>query len=144
MEDQSACIRPVPKYVAAPSGQRKYRLILVLPVLSRLMCESCGGEFIHPQRKLAKRYCSVECSRKLTPQRRAAAMAGGTINRLDIFNRDGWACRGCGRPVVAGVGNGDSRQATIDHIKPLSRGGEHVDSNCQTLCRGCNTRKHNS
>lgn len=29
----------------------------------------------------------------------------------------------------------------IDHIVPLSRGGEDVDGNVQILCRGCHSRK---
>lgn len=30
---------------------------------------------------------------------------------------------------------------TLDHIKPVSRGGEHTASNVQPLCGTCNTRK---
>lgn len=31
----------------------------------------------------------------------------------------------------------------IDHIQPLSRGGEHTDANVQLTCTACNMRKHN-
>ncbi|MFI8810261.1 MULTISPECIES: HNH endonuclease [unclassified Streptomyces] len=29
----------------------------------------------------------------------------------------------------------------VDHVRPLSRGGEDVDSNVQVLCHGCHQLK---
>lgn len=34
------------------------------------------------------------------------------------------------------------RSFEIDHIQPLSRGGQHCAANIQLLCRPCNRRKH--
>jgi 5-methylcytosine-specific restriction endonuclease McrA len=31
----------------------------------------------------------------------------------------------------------------VDHVVPLSRGGEDVLENCQVLCRACNRKKSN-
>lgn len=51
--------------------------------------------------------------------------------RLFIFKRDGWLCLKCGTP----------ENLTIDHINPISKGGENVISNLQTLCKSCNSIK---
>lgn len=32
--------------------------------------------------------------------------------------------------------------ATIDHVIPLSRGGEHLPANVQAACLRCNSAKH--
>lgn len=47
-----------------------------------------------------------------------------------ICNHYGNKCLCCGKPEV-----------TMDHIRPLSRGGKHTASNVQILCRSCNSRK---
>jgi hypothetical protein len=36
---------------------------------------------------------------------------------------------------------GSARNLEVDHIVPLSRGGDSDDCNLQTLCRRCNRRK---
>jgi 5-methylcytosine-specific restriction endonuclease McrA len=35
------------------------------------------------------------------------------------------------------------RSPSIDHIVPMSRGGDHVESNLQTACFLCNSLKSN-
>lgn len=51
--------------------------------------------------------------------------------RQRIITRDGGICGVCGT----------HEELTVDHIVPLSRGGANDDSNLQTLCRRCNSRK---
>jgi 5-methylcytosine-specific restriction endonuclease McrA len=51
--------------------------------------------------------------------------------RNRVFERDGWKCLACG--------NRDD--LTVDHVVPESKGGTHDDSNLQTLCKSCNSRK---
>lgn len=62
--------------------------------------------------------------------------------RVKIFERDGWICQLCGRPVERGVSVHQSPFApTIDHIIPLSKGGKDSVANCQTAHYICNLRK---
>lgn len=52
--------------------------------------------------------------------------------RAKVFTRDGHACVQC-----------DSNEnLTVDHIQPLSLGGENKMSNLQTLCSDCHEDKH--
>ena len=66
----------------------------------------------------------------LAPRRRnRPKVAHGT--RQAVYSRDGYRCRCCG----------SEENLTIDHVRPLSRGGKNVKSNMQTLCFGCNQEK---
>jgi hypothetical protein len=53
--------------------------------------------------------------------------------RQRILERDGYVCQACGSRA----------HLCIDHILPVSRGGDSSDENLQVLCMGCNTKKGN-
>ena len=57
--------------------------------------------------------------------------------RYDVLRRDDFHCVRCGR------GRKDGVKLHVDHIVPVSRGGESVMSNLQTLCEDCNRGKGN-
>ncbi len=54
--------------------------------------------------------------------------------RFEIFKRDGFACRYCGNhpPDVL---------LEVDHLNPLSAGGDNDEMNLVTACAGCNRGK---
>lgn len=52
--------------------------------------------------------------------------------REEVYQRDGWKCRDCGR----------TDDLTVDHIWPYSRGGTNALDNLQTLCKPCNVSKN--
>lgn len=74
-------------------------------------------------------------------RRGAPTDSGQVVTDREIFERDGWICRLCGDPVLPFIKGKHPRQATIDHIVPVSRGGEHVASNLQLAHLGCNSAK---
>lgn len=52
----------------------------------------------------------------------------------EIFERDGGVCHLCSKSV-------SRRDATMDHVVPLTRGGPHTRVNVKLAHRGCNSRK---
>lgn len=63
--------------------------------------------------------------------------------RKQILDRDNWNCQSCGIEVHD-RSNGDWNtpdKAHIDHIVPISKGGNSEPSNLQVLCRTCNLSK---
>jgi 5-methylcytosine-specific restriction endonuclease McrA len=62
------------------------------------------------------------------------AHVGLTKHRL--FARDRHVCAYCGDPYA-------ESELTVEHIVPVSRGGQHTWTNVVTACRSCNTRKGN-
>lgn len=62
----------------------------------------------------------------------------------DVFDRDGWLCRACSIPTPKELrGEYAHNSPELDHVIPLSRGGDHSFENTQCLCRSCNLLKRN-
>jgi hypothetical protein len=62
------------------------------------------------------------------------------IHRHDVFDRDGWLCRHCGRKVSDTVGRGHPHKAIMAHIVALAAGGDHSWDNVCCLCHECNCK----
>ena len=56
--------------------------------------------------------------------------------RFEIFKRDGFTCQYCGAQPPEAV-------LVIDHIKPVSEGGDNDPLNLITACESCNQGKSN-
>lgn len=77
-----------------------------------------------------RRYLAIEASAKA---RRvwACQYTSKRSVREAIFTRDGPNCKLCGTIV----------DLTLDHIIPVSKGGEDCLENLQVLCQSCNSKK---
>jgi 5-methylcytosine-specific restriction endonuclease McrA len=73
--------------------------------------------------------------------RRKAIQTGERIDRLSIFDRDGWICQLCGQPIDPAIPVRFGGSACLDHVIPLRRGGAHTAANLQATHRSCNARK---
>ncbi|HZF69386.1 HNH endonuclease signature motif containing protein [Sulfuricurvum sp.] len=55
-----------------------------------------------------------------------------------VFEKHGGICQGCQDPTVLGIHPQVPKSATIEHIIPISMGGEHTWENVTLLCYECN------
>lgn len=83
---------------------------------------------------------------------REERIRSGEIEEIDLsalIERDGGICHICGKKVSDRVKFGGSRgkgedrtmYPSVDHIVPISRGGEHVWSNVKLAHLSCNAKK---
>lgn len=56
--------------------------------------------------------------------------------RQRIFDRHKWRCHWCGLVLSTAAG-----LATIDHVRPRSKGGTDEESNLVASCEPCNHRR---
>lgn len=66
----------------------------------------------------------------LEPARRYRRKIAAEV-RAAVYERDQHRCRHCG----------SADHLTLDHVVPWSLGGADDESNLQTLCRSCNSKK---
>jgi 5-methylcytosine-specific restriction endonuclease McrA len=59
---------------------------------------------------------------------------GVPFNRANLYIRDSYRCRYCGK-------RGGRETLSLDHVMPISRGGLTSWENAVTACRSCNSRK---
>lgn len=116
--------------------------------LEYLNCAHCGSLFVRNVNRQTKVFCSKRCSMLATQHDRSArrrvrakaAYRERVISRR-VFDRDGWLCHLCGGGIDPLVKNPDRLAATVDHVVPLSQGGEHSYANVRAAHRTCNTSK---
>ena len=132
------------------------------------VCVECGRTFTRYQRMLHDgslskerrgrtfKYCSSKCCTKhqrphsrQARTKREAGIKGDRIILGDLMERDGGICQICGEAVDIGDGFHDQfgyfhvgrNYPSIDHIIPISKGGEHVWDNVQLAHMACNAGK---
>ncbi len=65
------------------------------------------------------------------------------INPRTIYERDRWMCGICKRPVDRGLQYPHPLSASLDHVVPISDGGDHAPANVQCAHHKCNHAKGN-
>lgn len=73
--------------------------------------------------------------------RMVTPMAERRVDRLAVFERDGWVCGLCGGKVDPELRHPDPLSASLDHVLPLALGGLHEWGNVQCSHLRCNTAK---
>ena len=84
--------------------------------------------------------------RKSKAVRRAREREAPNIEGFDlniVLERDGYRCQHCSKKTRPDYKTNHSLYPNVDHIIPLSKGGDHTRKNTQCLCRQCNLEKNN-
>lgn len=97
------------------------------------LCKHCGKEFSSIEWHKQK-YCSKICAKAV---QKAQLEKQKEITYFDIFKRDSFKCRYCGKSPKDGI------KLVVDHIYPVSRGGKADSFNLITACNECNLHKSN-
>ena len=130
-----------------------YRQRYLAP-LSDKDCAVCGSTFT-PARTGGrfKATCSDQCrdrqqsiakrsNRAVRKARTKGTPNAERVDPLKVFERDAWKCCLCGRKTDKNKRGGyHPRSPELDHILPLSLGGEQTYQNTQCACRECNRKK---
>lgn len=122
-------------------------------------CTVCGVSVLRPFKSDRRPICSSECRAALsghTPgagydwaqhaavrARNAGVDVVEIFDREEIFHRDDWTCHLCGCRTDPAAGPFDPTFPTVDHVVPLSQGGEHSKANAKTACFACNSARLN-
>jgi 5-methylcytosine-specific restriction endonuclease McrA len=102
------------------------RRAVVLVLAEKAIIVEAGGSVMHSERLALPAPSVVRLSHFVrVPYRRDVP-----LTRRAVLDRDGHACVYC-----------TARADTIDHVRPRSRGGQHVWTNVVAACARCNHRK---
>lgn len=112
-------------------------------------CLHCGAWFIHDQPQTVT--CTTRCARKIGKAKRRAVLLAAfvaPVSRRKIFERDGWRCQLCGKPVKRDAVVPHPLAPTIDHIVPVrppagAPKGTHEPANVHCAHYRCNNLKNN-
>ena len=124
---------------------------LVRPI--KRICAVCGKPYRVRRGRNFDKTCSVKCRKILIADVQRNARHRRRIRKLDAFvehvsiiklyKRDRHRCQLCGRKLNLKRQVPHPLAATVDHIIPLSVGGEHSYRNTQLVCFKCNSLKGN-
>ena len=117
-------------------------------------CVVCGKEYDFIFDDGFNVVCSKECQKELNREshrnskhirriRKATAFVEH-VSTVKLFKRDRKRCQLCGKKLNLKRPVPHPLAATIDHIIPLSKGGEHSYRNTQLACFKCNCAKSNN
>ena len=91
---------------------------------------AANNEYIRKWRRESTKYQAIKARRRDTID----AWPVEQFSKQSVYDRDAGICYLCSQPV-------DPNNWHLDHVVPLSKGGDHAFDNCGTTHPGCNVKK---
>lgn len=98
----------------------------IMTTVEKRYCKLCDRKH-----KRNSDFCSARCQMKYNRDNLKYYFS----SRFKIFERDNFTCIYCGASSLDGTG------LHLDHIYPLSKGGDNDPNNLVTSCKRCNLEK---
>ena len=92
---------------------------------------------------MRKRYPAAFAARDARRRMKIAQATVEVFDPMEVFDRDRWVCQLCNEPVDRDAEYPDPGYRSLDHVVPISKGGEHSRRNTQLAHLGCNVAKSN-
>lgn len=126
---------------------REYRVVNPKPTIGPkdFTCKVCGDSYSADPRQ--SRYCSPQCADiaknnwSVERRHRLRSIRIEHFYKTEIFERDKWVCHICERPIPRDAKYPDPLSPSLDHVIPVSRGGEHSRANTAASHLRCNLSK---
>jgi len=131
--EHSAAVKADPERLSQAVAQRaeKGREYRSRPdFLPRKLANNAKWQAANPE----KYKDSLKTSAHMHRARQAGALIIERVRYAEVIRRGNGTCGICKGPVEPG-------QESLDHIIPLSKGGNHTYENCQLACLPCNVLK---
>lgn len=101
---------------------------------------ACGGELVR-RAALERGGVTSVAARSARRRARFTAALDEHVDRFVVFERDGWTCHLCGRPIDRSLSGRHRWGPTLDHVIPLSLGGRHCYANVRAAHLRCNASR---
>lgn len=110
-------------------------------------CKVCDSFFMAKNKH--QLYCSIHCRNKHHNRYKDKRIYRNgkpdlSITLTKLYMRDNGICQLCGRHIDFDCDSNSKHYPSIDHIKPIAKGGTHTWDNVQLACRQCNSIKSDS
>lgn len=145
----AVCGGPSPRQILTCSKRCAYILRTQVRKQQDRPCTDCGAPTTNQSGKFGVfcDLCTIE--RRRARQRRRDSCRRGAPRQKSrptlrwLGDRDGWSCHLCGKKVDRTRRWPDPKSATVDHLIPLSHGGDDEPSNLALAHFDCNVQRGN-
>jgi 5-methylcytosine-specific restriction endonuclease McrA len=114
-------------------------------------CKECGRPFVMQYGDFKRVYCSDECAKERAVRinhyadraRRRGCAVIELVDPREVFEASNWHCEICGRKMLDLKSYPEPDSPSLDHIVPISRGGQHTRDNVRSAHFICNWLEYN-